>query len=431
VSTDNIQIVLTAQDKASKPIQAVQGHLKDLSKEAKGLRGLTYGVKKFAGALDTLTSSHLGGFVSDFLTVGYLLTPFDDAISGALSKVTESAKFKAASSKLGTVMGNNTVQAFGAVGLGAGIAFAFDQATQDAAGQVKALSADQAKLYNDSFASTIFTNMNQVLVANHLEGFLGPGFQSLLNELGQKAGEGAAAGVGDGMESHGYAEAVPAATRVAEAMAHALGAKEIWDKSAHGITNDLATALRGGADVIQTAMDKVMWAIQHPLEQAQQMANIQGALAMLEYQKGLHSGEQGVVDVINQQEAALKAQWTVISGNAYDAGAYAAKRWFNGYVSTWQGNKVNLPGYAGNNNTGDRPPSHHASGGWVNAGETTWVGERGPEKVTFGRGAQITPASQSTSPIHVVSADELARILDRNQGRKLALAPGSAYTRGS
>jgi hypothetical protein len=45
------------------------------------------------------------------------------------------------------------------------------------------------------------------------------------------------------------------------------------------------------------------------------------------------------------------------------------------------------------------------------------------------RSGNVTPNHQMQQPIRVVSAEELARLLDRQQGRMLALAPSSSYSR--
>ncbi len=127
----------------------------------------------------------------------------------------------------------------------------------------------------------------------------------------------------------------------------------------------------------------------------------------------------------------LKQAWTNLTGIAYGAGVDVAAAFNRGY-----GHTVNKQGYRGNNNPEGNPhgTGHHAAGGYVNAGETTWVGERGPEKVTFGRGAHISSAADSGGGHgHTIVMDGrvVGALIDQRFGRNQSLAPGSAYTRGS
>jgi hypothetical protein len=167
---------------------------------------------------------------------------------------------------------------------------------------------------------------------------------------------------------------------IAQKAADALAKKKIWDESAQSITGDLASALMD-TSAIDEAMAKVEWAITHPMALAAQEANIEGAILRIQYAKGVAGTTKEQQTIFDQQIAALKAAWANIAGVGYDEGVHTAQRWYNGYVFTFQGNKVNLPGWHGN--TGEPPPQHgiphHAMGGYVPAGSPTWVGERGPE----------------------------------------------------
>jgi hypothetical protein len=300
-----------------------------------------------------------------------------------------------------------------AVAVGAAVAYAFDQAGQKADAAVQSMGEAQAKAYSGSFSNTIFSTMYQALAANHMEGILGTQFQNTLEDLGKKAGEGAGAAAAEALikTSPQFAHAaqevagtwddiwpgaaqaavgafsdklpqfVHAAQMSAEDAAKALSDQKIWDDSARSIDHDLASTLEGNTDVIDTAMKKVIYAIQNPLEDEADTAMLEGAITMLQYRRGLAGNSNEMNNVLDQQITALEHQWELIEGKAYDAGAYTAKHWANGYVQQWSGNKVNIPGYQGG---GKEPPPghglpHHAMGGHMAANEPGIVGETGAE----------------------------------------------------
>jgi hypothetical protein len=125
-------------------------------------------------------------------------------------------------------------------------------------------------------------------------------------------------------------------------------------------------------------MEKVTYAIEHPLELEQAKARIQGALATLEYAKGLHSNEPEIVTVINQQEATLKLQWQEITGKAYDAGQDAGQAWLSAYKQALANAQIGFY-------TGHTPPNlpTRAGGGPVTAGHAYLVNENTPNSEVF------------------------------------------------
>jgi hypothetical protein len=136
--------------------------------------------------------------------------------------------------------------------------------------------------------------------------------------------------------------------------------------------------------------------------------------------------------VIDQQLDVLKGQWALISGRAYDAG-YAAQIQYNRGLSNAPRGHIQAPTVPGRFTKDDgHTYGGQAAGGFIGAGEVSWVGERGPELIRAGRqGATVTANHNlgGNQLIHVVTVNELARLLDEGNGRQLALAPSSSYSR--
>ena len=157
------------------------------------------------------------------------------------------------------------------------------------------------------------------------------------------------------------------------------------------LTDSLADELRDGVkNDIKDAMDDVKWAIAHPLEQARQAAQIEGALTTLEYKRGLASNTPGVNAVIDQQIMVLRGKWSELTGIAYREGVDAANalesglRTFNAPSFPVFGKKRRKKGEkapAGENPGG----GGRAAGGPVESGQTYLVGEDGPELLHMGR----------------------------------------------
>jgi hypothetical protein len=153
---------------------------------------------------------------------------------------------------------------------------------------------------------------------------------------------------------------------------------------------------------------------------------IQGELMSDQLVSGLNSNDPDVKAAAEQYRQFLLTQLIAMGG---DAAAYGLQ------IGNTLENKLEH----GFNPTLNLPrPGHtrvtdggHAAGGYMGPGELSWVGERGPELIRAGRqGATVTPNhALGGGAIHVVSVNELRRLLDEGQGRMLALAPSSSYSR--
>lgn len=193
-------------------------------------------------------------------------------------------------------------------------------------------------------------------------------------------------------------------------------------------TDDLAGTLRSNKDVVTTAMDDLMWAMNHPNKLAKEGARIEGALTSAALAEGLASNNPMIRAVAEQQKAALEAQWFLLTGSAYQEGVSAANALERG-LRTFHTPNFSL-GKLGLLERDAR--QGRAAGGPVNAGETYLVGERGPELLHMGKPGQVqsnASAFGGREPIRVVSVAELRRLLDEDNGRLLALAPSSNYSR--
>jgi len=157
------------------------------------------------------------------------------------------------------------------------------------------------------------------------------------------------------------------------------------------LTDNLADELRDGVkNDIKDAMEDVKWAIAHPLAQARQAAQIEGALTTLEYKRGLASNTPGVNAVIDQQIMVLRGKWSELTGVAYEKGVDAANALERG-LRTF--NAPSFPVFGGSRDKKKKKPAGEnpggggrAGGGWVEPGQTYLIGENGPEELHMGTG---------------------------------------------
>lgn len=216
--------------------------------------------------------------------------------------------------------------------------------------------------------------------------------------------------------------------------------REAAAQTGRQLTDDLAGALRSNKDVISDAMDKVQWAIEHPMALTRQKANLEGAMTTLEYKRGLHSNNEGITWVIDQQMQEIRDQWFALTGESWEAGHAVATAYERGLATmrppSWMGrNPFRDPG----REPGHRGPGGRARGGPVNPGQTYLVGEEGPELLQMGaQGGNVIPNNKiggGGGEVHVHvhlegDAAQMFRVIDREQGRSLALAQSSSYARG-
>ena len=86
------------------------------------------------------------------------------------------------------------------------------------------------------------------------------------------------------------------------------------------ITDNLSDALRSNKDEVADAMDDLVFAMNHPLKQAKELARIEGALSSQRLAEGLASNEPWVVEQARQTRERLIGQWESLSGRAYREG---------------------------------------------------------------------------------------------------------------
>lgn len=495
MSTHTVEIVVAAQDKASAPIAHVEGSLLALTKSTRMMHRETYGVSKFANALDTLAGTQFGSLISSLQTIGDVARPLKDigkkiettlssAMSTAWSKVPGNATVSAAASRAGTLMSGtmgDAIKSVGAVAIGAALAIAIDQAAQEAAGKLAELrgtlttalaassSEDAAKIKAQTGPWADLLNLQGSILQT---GLLGDGFKQVgdqikgvtqdLKDANTVAHD--PSGLFDaGLAAHSMAEHADEIAADAKALADKqlaaytaevsrnntalsawslqrgaaaaeLAKASVWEASGMAITADLAKGLQDTKGIIKAAMDKVKWAINHPLAQERQEAKLQGAITHIEYLRAVAGNTPGQNAIFDQQIAFLEGQWTTISGEAYDNGQNAAQKWRAGYSS------ISLAGAQGNpfaegtgHGQGQNTP-HRAAGGPVNAGQTYVVGERGPEYLHMGSGSgSVTPhggGGGGHSHDIYIDGKKVMRAVDPHMGMDMARTSSAAFTRG-
>lgn len=416
-----VEIILNAQDRASKSIQTVEGHLLGLTKSARSLKRESYGITKFAGAIDTLAGTDFTSTILGIRTVAEVADPLARGLGSKLKSALSDLKVPLA--KEGTTIGSAIGAASAAAiplgitaGLGAaGTAALFtpqiidhlmgtDASSQWAAAGAKMgpvwAAAAQKSLDDRSLWDKMFNNGQQAAI---------DAGDAAMKMAGQSAGESLTFAFFDTWQ------------------AKLKAAQGIWDASAQSITGDLASALQNNTNVIDAAMDKVTWAIEHPLELAAQKANLAGAIVTLQEARGMASNSGAANTIIDQQIAGLEAQWKSLFGAAYDAGVYTVRNFSRGLQS---GPNLRFPHVAGSHQGGLN--GGQASGGTVGAGRTYLVGERGPELLHMGKQAGSITKNESLGGGGDVYLDgeKVGKIMDRRMGRQLALAPLSSVSRG-
>jgi hypothetical protein len=401
---------------------------------AEGIKASQTTILQAVRALDKQLGTDLNSVLSGAFLALDLAEPFSNVIKGAIAKVMGNSTVMAATAALGSFLGLIEMEArtLAAYGIGAiqkavAALLAF-QIPLAAAGTTVGTVTGSA--IGVATALAIPAAIGGALVAG---GALLVAIQHGLPALGFAAAtsvtEGVQAGVAEhladdvreGMVQSNLGVQFPKdMEKIAQDAADAMAKKKIWDDSAQSITGDLASSLRNNTDVIDTAMEKVTWAIEHPLELQQAKAKIVGALTTIEYAKGLHSGEPDVITVLNQQEATLKLQWQEITGKAYDAGQDAGQAWLSAYKQALANAQIGFY-------TGHTPPNlpTRAGGGPVTAGHAYLVNENTPNSEVFipnvnGRIAQN--GKSGTSPgsvtININGGDraQILRVLDQYVG---------------
>lgn len=476
--TANVQIVISAQDRASTVVAGVEKSFVSMGTRLKtaghniltGIFAEQTVITRTAHLFDQKMHTAFAPVIASLFLAGDLIQPFGGAITGALGRVAKAGPVMAASAALGGAIGavQAEAQALAATGtaavsgmatriaamsiplaaegttvgtaVGGAMGIAVPAAFAIAAGGIISAIAilPQQWALDQTYASVGKTLADKFAVGYADE------VKATYTTKVQAAFDAARAG---GKDLH---DAAQAGKDAGDAYLNTLGkalsspfdisgltnnikkagiaVREVWDKSAQALDGDLASALQNNTSVIDTAMEKVKWALQHPLELAAQEAKIQGAIQTLEYSRGMASNNAEINAVIDQQLAVLKGQWATISGKAYDAGAAAANSYVNGYQHGFGGGpniKIHTGSGWQNVVTGTR-----ASGGPVNAGETYLVGERGPELLHMGAGSGYVQAGGGHGHTIVMDGRVVAQLIDERFGKKLAMASSSAYTRG-
>jgi hypothetical protein len=370
---------------------------------AEGIKASQTTILQAVRALDKQLGTDLNSILSGAFLAIDLAEPFAGVIRGAIAKVMGNTTVMAVTAALGTFLGLIEMEArtLAAYGIGAiqkavAALLAF-QIPLAAAGTTVGTVTGSA--IGVATALAIPAAIGGALVAG---GALLVAIQHGLPALGFAAAtsvtEGVQAGVAEhladdvreGMVQSNLAVQFPKdMEKIAQDAADALAKQKIWDDSAQSITGDLASALKNNTDVIDEAMDKVQYAISHPLELVQQKANIQGALTKLEFLKGMEPEGSWGATVIDQQIAALKLQWQQITGEAYDAGVDARTAWLAGF------GKITDPYKDPGRDPGHKGPGGKAAGGSVYAGTPYIVGERGPEMFVPNVNGTIVPNGAS------------------------------------
>jgi hypothetical protein len=373
---------------------------------AEGIKASQTTILQAVRALDKQLGTDLNSILSGAFLALDLAEPFAGVIRGAIAKVMGNTTVMAATTALGSFLGLIEMEArtLAAYGIGAiqkavAALLAF-QIPLAAAGTTvgtvtgTAIGAATALAIPTAIGAALLAGGGLLVALQHGLPALGFAAATSVTE-GVQAGvaEHLADDVREGMVQSNLAVQFPKdMEKIAQDAADAMAKKKIWDDSAQSITGDLATALKNNRSVIDEAMDKVQYAITHPLEEIRALAEIEAGLAKLAYLKGLEPEGSWGSTVIDQQIAALKLQWQQITGEAYTQGSNARAAWLAGYGKITDPYKV--PG---------RDPGHKgpggvdalALGGSVYAGTPYIVGERGPEMFVPNVNGTIVPNGAS------------------------------------
>jgi hypothetical protein len=187
--------------------------------------------------------------------------------------------------------------------------------------------------------------------------------------------------------------------------------RELWDKSAQSITGDMVGTLKGAKKDIGSAMDDLIWAMNHPLQLEKDVAKVEAELTSKNLAKGLSSKNTEIKATAEQTKAHLIGIWENLTGRAYTEGDDASTKWRNGLSSNYPAaiaaarnaaNTVNawldsiknhIRVNVSIDTTGQGPTAHghRALGGPVMAGVPYIVGEKRAELFVPNENGRIVP----------------------------------------
>lgn len=236
------------------------------------------------------------------------------------------------------------------------------------------------------------------------------------------SGEGGGGGIGSFQKlaepmAGGIGAAIEKATGKVEPQAKHLG-EEVGEALGVGVRDGLDDS----KSTVRDAWDDYIFMLKHPMAKAKEIAFIEGKLTGKQLARGLNSSNPDVRAQAEQTRDILEAELAELRGDAAQAGSQAATAYARAFLRNFHlkiPNNVFRPG-------GKVLDGGRADGGPVSAGGTYLVGERGPELLHMGRNSgSVTPNhAMGSQPIRVISYRELRRLLDEDNGRALALAPG-------
>lgn len=332
-------------------------------------------IKGVAQVLDDVAGTNFKPVVGGLLQLSNIAKPFKDTIEAGLSSVMTGlgAKLAPLGAAVGTLVGEAQAVAQQAAATGTAAIGAM-------ASRISAMAIPLAPA-----GTTVGTAIGAGISSGIIAGISGAGLALLVqNELTKIdiktpagwdlfpdwnqniAQHNAAAAAAGTTTATSFADAY--GTTAQAAMASFISSERAENDAAYAamgtsageaFTGDLATALQNNTNVIDTAMDKVQWAIEHPMELLAQEAQLQGAIQQLQYKRGMESNSDEVNTVIDQQIAALEAQWLFITGKAYDSGYNAQAAYARGVLNA---PRVRIGANVGGSLT-DLDTGHHYSGG--------------------------------------------------------------------
>lgn len=162
------------------------------------------------------------------------------------------------------------------------------------------------------------------------------------------------------------------------------------DEAAQDSVGNLADTLRKGKTFAADAMDDLVFAMNHPLMRAKQIAQIEGALTSAKLAEGLSSNDEAISGAAEAIRNDLIDQWEKLTGRSYEEGVAAG----NAYARGVRDAKV--PVFRSIAGAGRVAGEHvggggRAKGGPVREGEAYVVGEQGREVFVPERNGTIIP----------------------------------------
>lgn len=484
MSTDNVQIVLTAKDQASAQVNKVSNALLGVTKNARLLRRETFGVQRFAAALDVVAGTRFGGLITSLNTIGYALAPFQDQIEqfiGTLGGKIEQAGATLAArigalsiplaeegttvgTAIGTAMNNGIIAGLTGAGLALAVQKALtdsgigkgalpggldlfpdwnrniaahNQAIADAAAKAAAATAP---VYSSAFAeefaksnplqAAIDRSMevaptNRMPIVNAATGFV-TGFTQAVAASAPQVFHQTAYGFVDQ-----YSRAISDEVRRNDALAR--DAQQFADT----FTTNLADDLRKNKKVVQGAMKDINWALAHPEALQRQLGRIQSVLNSSKLATLLSSDNPELRAIGEQVRARLTGQFDMLTGTTYQQGVTSIVGAINslrGYlhINVNVPSATSAPPYQPGPTTPPQPGGGgFASGGYIRPGHWSWTGERGPERVYGGRtGVTVVPKSEGHGHAIVMDGRIVGRLIDERLGRSMSLMPAGVVNRG-